>query len=202
MVLPDKRPLILASSSPRRQEILRNLGLDFSVKVSGVDESFSDGLKPAEIVELLAERKVASVSEEVSDGLVIGSDTIVVLNNQILGKPINLEDAFRMLMSLQGSTHSVFSGLTVMDVRTGRKLTGHVETKVTMRGLSESTIKKYIATGEPSDKAGAYAIQGFGAIFIEKIEGDYFSVVGLPIRLLADFLNDFGYPILEIGQRS
>ena len=131
----------------------------------------------------------------------IGSDTIVVLDNQILGKPVNSEDALQMLISLQGNTHSVFSGLTVMDARSGRKRTGHVETKVTMCEASELTLKNYIATGEPADKAGAYAIQGFGAIFVKKIEGDYFSVVGLPVRLLADFLDDFGYPILETGQR-
>lgn len=191
------KQIILASSSPRRQEMLRNLGLDFIIHPSGADESVDDGLKPSEVVELLAVRKAADVASEYTEGLVIGSDTIVVLDGQVLGKPLDEQDAFRMLAALQGRNHSVYSGLAVIDVSTGNRKTGHVETKVSMRPLSEQEIRAYIATQEPMDKAGAYAIQGIGSLFINGIEGDYFSVVGLPVRLLAEYLDGFGRNVLN-----
>jgi septum formation protein len=188
--------IILASSSPRRQEMLRNLGLDFTIHPSGADESVDDGLKPAAIVELLAERKAADVASYYKEGLVIGSDTIVVLEGKVLGKPKDEQDAFTMLSSLQGTSHSVFSGLAIIDAGTGKRKTGYVETKVTMREVTSEEIRQYIATQEPMDKAGAYAIQGLGSIFVEGIVGDYFSVVGLPVRLMADYLKQFGVSIL------
>ncbi len=191
-----KQSIILASSSPRRQEMLRNLGLDFAIHPSGADESVDDGLKPSVIVELLAERKAADVASHYQEGLVIGSDTIVVLEEKVLGKPKDEQDAFSMLSSLQGKSHSVFSGLAIIDARTGSRKIGYVETKVTMREVTSEEIRQYIATGEPMDKAGAYAIQGLGSIFIEGIVGDYFSVVGLPVRLMADYLGEFGVSIL------
>lgn len=192
-----KTQIILASSSPRRQEMLRNLGLDFLIHPSGADESVDDGLKPSEVVELLAVRKASDVASKYSEGLVIGSDTIVVLEGEVLGKPVDDEDAFRMLSALQGKKHSVYSGLAVMDIASGKRQVGHVETKVSMRPLSEHEIRAYIATKEPMDKAGAYAIQGIGSLFITGIEGDYFSVVGLPIRLLAEYLDGFGRNVLD-----
>lgn len=192
-----KKQIILASSSPRRQEMLRNLGLDFIIHPSGADESVDDGLKPSEVVELLAVRKAADVASAYKEGLVIGSDTIVVLDGEVLGKPVDDQDAFRMLSALQGKQHSVYSGLAVIDIAAGKQLVGHVETKVNMRPLSEQEIRAYIATKEPMDKAGAYAIQGIGSLFITGIEGDYFSVVGLPIRLLAEYLSGFGRNVLD-----
>ncbi|MEW9670853.1 nucleoside triphosphate pyrophosphatase [Ammoniphilus sp. 3BR4] len=192
----NEREIILASSSPRRQEMLRNLGLKFIIHPSGADESVDDGLKPDAIVEMLAERKAADVASQYSEGVVIGSDTIVVLEGKVLGKPNNEKDAFSMLSSLQGTTHSVFSGLAIIDAGADKKKIGHVETKVTMRPISSDEILRYIATKEPMDKAGSYAIQGLGSIFIEGIVGDYFSVVGLPVRLMAEYLEDFGISIL------
>lgn len=196
LALPKKK-MILASSSPRRQEMLRNLGLDFQIHPSGADETVDDGLKPSEVVELLAVRKAADVATQYTEGLVIGSDTIVVLDGEVLGKPADEQDAFRMLSALQGKKHSVYSGLAVLDVAAGHQRVGHVETKVSMRTLTEQEIRAYIATKEPMDKAGAYAIQGIGSLFITGIEGDYFSVVGLPIRLLAEYLDGFGRNVLD-----
>lgn len=192
-----EKKIILASASPRRQEMLRNLGLDFTIHPSGGDETVDDGLKPAEIVELLAERKAADVASGYSEGIVIGSDTIVVVDEQVLGKPKDQQDAFRMLSLLQGRAHSVLSGLAVIDIASGERRKGHIETKVQMRSLSEEEIQDYIATQEPMDKAGAYAIQGLGSIFITGIKGDYFSVVGLPVQLLASYLQPLGIQILK-----
>lgn len=192
----NDRTIILASSSPRRQEMLRNLGLKFIIDPSGADESVGDGLKPDAIVEMLAERKAADVASRYPEGVVIGSDTIVVLEGKVLGKPNDEKDAFSMLSSLQGTTHSVFSGLAIIDISSGKKKIGHVETKVKMRPISSDEILRYIASKEPMDKAGSYAIQGLGSIFVEGIVGDYFSVVGLPVRLMAEYLEEFGISIL------
>jgi septum formation protein len=189
--------LILASASPRRAEILQNLGLTFEICPSHTDESFKDGLKPAEIVELLAERKAADVLSHFHEGIIIGSDTIVVLDGKVLGKPKNEAEAIGMLSELRGKTHSVFSGLAVLQVQTGKKKIGHIETHVQMRNFSDSEMKSYIQTGEPMDKAGAYAIQGIGSIFVDRISGDYFSVVGMPVPLLVEFLAYFGVSVLD-----
>ena len=192
-----ERKIILASSSPRRQELLQNLGLEFQIHPSGTDETVDDGLKPFEMVELLAERKANDVARLYSGGLVIGSDTIVVVDEQVLGKPADQQQAFQMISSLKGRSHHVYSGLAIIDAATGECKRGHVKTRVHMRDISDQEIKDYIMTGEPMDKAGAYAIQGLGSIFITGIEGDYFSVVGLPVQLLADYLEQFGIPILK-----
>jgi len=192
-----ERKIILASSSPRRQELLQNLGLEFQIHPSGTDETVNDGLKPFEMVELLAERKANDVARLYSGGLVIGSDTIVVVDEQVLGKPADQQQAFQMISSLKGRSHHVYSGLAIIDAATGECKRGHVKTRVHMRDISDQEIKDYIMTGEPMDKAGAYAIQGLGSIFITGIEGDYFSVVGLPVQLLADYLEQFGIPILK-----
>lgn len=192
----EKR-IILASSSPRRQELLQNLGLEFQIHPSGVDETVVDGLKPSEVVELLAERKATDVARLYSHELVIGSDTIVVVDGQILGKPEDQQQAFQMISSLQGRSHHVYSGLAIIDAATGAIKKGHIKTQVHMRAISDAEIEDYVMTGEPMDKAGAYAIQGLGSIFITGIEGDYFSVVGLPVQLLADFLEGFGILILK-----
>ncbi|MFY0543454.1 Maf family protein [Brevibacillus sp. H7] len=188
--------LILASSSPRRRELLQGLGLAFTVMTSDVDETTSPELTPAEVVEQLALRKAGAVAKKVSDGIVLGSDTIVVLDGQILGKPADEADAFRMLASLQGREHTVFSGVALVDAATGRTEVAHNATKVQVRSMTEQEIKAYIATGEPMDKAGSYAIQGIGATIVEGIVGDYFTVVGLPLHLTAQLLSRFGMSIL------
>ncbi|RKD24658.1 septum formation protein Maf [Ammoniphilus oxalaticus] len=197
-----QQQIILASASPRRQEMLQNLGLEFTIHPSGADETVVGRVEPSDLVEMLAVRKAADVASSYQSGIVIGSDTVVAHKGQALGKPVDDQEAFQMLSSLQGQTHSVFSGLAVINAKNGVCQQGWVETKVHMRPVSEEEIRDYILTGEPRDKAGAYAIQGFGSLFVNGIEGDYFSVVGMPIRLLAQYLEQFGVNVLkQVHQR-
>ncbi|MDQ0189617.1 septum formation inhibitor Maf [Alicyclobacillus cycloheptanicus] len=187
--------LVLASGSPRRSELLRTLGLTFTVVPSQADESISHNQPPGAIVEALAERKARTVVPALQDQadaanrvLVIGADTIVVVDGEILGKPADRDHAAHMLQRLQGRTHDVYTGLCIAALPAGTFQTAHSRTTVTMRPLTPVQIDRYIATGEPMDKAGAYAIQGFGATLVRQIEGDYFTVVGLPLALLSDML--------------
>lgn len=189
-------PIILASGSPRRRELLAGLGLPFVVQPSTDDESVPVGTPPREMVEMLAIRKAESVSREHDQGIIIGSDTIVVIDNEVLGKPKDQTDAYYMLSKLQGRTHHVFTGLAVVDASDGRSKVACSSTEVTIKPLSEEQITRYIGTGEPSDKAGSYAIQGLGATLVEKINGDYFTVVGLPVGLLSDMLSEFGVQVI------
>ncbi|MCR8629596.1 Maf family protein [Paenibacillus radicis (ex Xue et al. 2023)] len=196
-----ERKLILASSSPRRQELIRTLQLPYEIRVSDVNEDTEPGLTPAEIVEQLSGRKAAAVcemykSELSKECVVIGSDTIVVLDGQVLGKPKDRQDASRMLNALQGREHQVFSGVACLDLSSGTQLVDHQVTSVYMKPLSDEQIERYILTGEPMDKAGSYAIQGLGATIVERIEGDYFNVVGLPMSLLSDLLKRLGIAVL------
>ncbi|MBG9566233.1 Maf family protein [Brevibacillus agri] len=188
--------LILASSSPRRRELLQALGIPFTVMTSDVDETTAPGLSPAQVVEELSLRKAKEVAARLTEGVVLGSDTIVVLDGHILGKPADEADAFRMLSMLQGREHTVYSGVALIDAATGRSEVAHSHTDVKIRPLSEAEIKSYIATKEPMDKAGSYAIQGIGATIVEGITGDYFTVVGLPLCLTSKLLARFGMPIL------
>jgi len=191
--------LILASGSPRRKELLTGLSLDFSVLVSDVDETVPSTLPPGAWVEELAERKARAARGQLDSGteaLVIAADTIVVLGGQVFGKPTTAAHAKEMLQSLQGRTHEVYTGLCVLDAETGRMQLGHTRTAVKLAPLSADTIARYVASGEPMDKAGAYAIQGIGATLVESIDGDYFTVVGLPLFLLGRYLAAFGQPIL------
>ena len=170
--------LVLASKSPRRSEILRNAGLDFTVRVADADETIPDGTKPSDAVVFLAARKAMAV-ERADDELVLGADTVVVLDNKILGKPKDRDDAYNMIKSLSGRVHSVFTG--VCAIGNGVSVTFAEETKVEFLPLTNEEINAYIDTDEPYDKAGAYGIQGLASKFIRGIEGDYFYVVGLPI---------------------
>jgi len=238
--------LVLASASPRRQELIRTLGLGVLVRPAHVDET-ADG-SPAELVETLSLRKALAAARQFVDGdsrpLVIGSDTIVVLDGEVLGKPSGPEDAVRMLARMQGKTHEVYTGLACLDAirlaeggtglaeglealahpagrsapsaplppaaeeRLGeigrfrmwerpRAAVGHTVSRVTFRPMSRAEIEAYVRTGEPLDKAGAYGVQGIGAVFIEKIEGDFFSVMGLPLNLLYRVLAAFGVSPFE-----
>lgn len=189
--------LILASASPRRRELMESLGLPFIVRPSRVDEETEGNLSPDELVKRLALRKAKAVAKEYPDHLVIGSDTVVVLEGQVLGKPKDREEAFRMLSLLSGRTHTVYTGLALVLENKRREESASSATRVRMRGLTEEEMRAYIATGEPDDKAGAYAIQGLGATLVEGIEGDYFTVVGLPVGLLARKLRDFGIDVLK-----
>lgn len=170
--------LVLASKSPRRSEILKNAGIDFIVRVADADETIPDGTKPEDAVVFLAARKALAV-ERADDEVVLGADTIVVLDDKILGKPKDKEDACNMIKSLSGRVHSVFTG--VCAVGNGTSLTFAEETKVEFYPLTDDEINDYINTDEPYDKAGAYGIQGLASKFIRGIEGDYFNVVGLPM---------------------
>ena len=190
------RKIILASSSPRRKELLELVGIPFNIHPSDVIEKMDDDLEPSQIVEQLALQKAKDVAKYYDEEIIIGADTIVVLQGQILGKPINEEDAFRILKQLQGKPHLVYSGIALIDSKTGRSQTNHQVTKVFMSSLTDEEILSYIQTKEPMDKAGAYGIQGIGAIFIEKIEGDYFNVVGLPLSLLNSFLKSFDVDVM------
>ena len=179
--------ILLASSSPRRIELLGQLGLDFTHVAPDVEEEESS-LDPVERVEGNARRKAMSVSAP--DSVVIGSDTVVELDGQILGKPSDEEEAKVMLASLSGCVHQVYSGLSL--VFKGKSVTRHACTKVWFRTLSDKEIDDYVESGEPLDKAGSYGIQGLGRVLVEKIEGSYSNVVGLPLELLEEMLLEFG----------
>lgn len=195
-MMKTKTALVLASSSPRRRELLHTLGIPFIVQTSDVDETTAPGLSPREVVEELAVRKAQVVASTLTEGVVLGSDTIVVLEGQILGKPADEADAFHMLSMLQGREHTVYSGVALIDVASGRVEVSHSHTQVRIRPLSQTEIESYIATHEPMDKAGSYAIQGIGATIVEGITGDYFTVVGLPLCLTANMLSRFGITVL------
>lgn len=173
--------IILASKSPRRLEILSNLGFFVRVVPSDADESISEPLSPPDLVRTLAERKLACDVACNADDLVIACDTVVCFEGEILGKPKSAEDAKRMLHTLSGKTHSVFSGLAMR--RGGVTISDFERTDVHFRELSDEEIDAYIKSGEPFDKAGSYGIQGKGGLFAERIDGDYFNVMGLPVHL-------------------
>lgn len=191
-----KKRIILASSSPRRRELLEKIGLEFIVDYNEIDESFPDNLSPAEGVELLSFKKAQAAASKYNNGVVIGSDTIVVLDGEVLGKPAHHEDAYAMLNKLQGSVHEVISGIAVLDIDLGESFVSHEITKVKMRSMSEEMILRYIEAADYEDKAGSYAIQELGAILVERIEGDYFNVVGLPLYLLSRLLEKFDIKII------
>lgn len=195
--------LVLASTSPRRRELLGLLGLPFEVETSRFDETLlsPDGLAPSEYVRRLAAGKALEVAARTEgDAVVIGADTAVFVLGQILNKPIDAEDACRMLRLLSGRTHEVYTGLCIVPVQegvAGEPVTEFTVTKVTFDTIPEKTIQSYVATGEPLDKAGAYGIQGKALSFIPKIHGDYFNVVGLPVFLLCRMLPQFGVTIWQ-----
>ncbi len=183
--------LILASGSPRRQELLRQIGLtQFTVHPADVDERVAPGTPPEETVLALSRRKAEAVSRLFPDDLVLAADTVVYYDGQILGKPHSKEDAVRTLTALSGHTHEVYTGYTL---QTSQQAESGVECSlVTFRDLTQEEISAYVATGEPMDKAGAYGIQGMGALFITGIQGDYFNVMGLPLCRLGVALQNFG----------
>lgn len=181
------------------------LGLPVTVIASDVDETVEPGLDPARIVETLSLRKAEAVHDKMkcgdsgsypARGIIVGSDTIVVLNGEVLGKPVDTADSRRMLQALQGCTHRVYTGVACIDAETGKRRVSHSATEVTMKPLDEERIGRYIASGEPADKAGSYGIQGLGSVLIEKIDGDFYCVMGLPLNLLSDILLEFGVNVL------
>ncbi len=179
--------IILASKSPRRKELLSFITTDFTVKSADVDETLPQGITPDKAVEYLSRIKAEPLKNE--NDIVIGADTVVALDGKILGKPRDEADAFATLKMLSGREHSVFTGVSVIK---GEKIeTFSVQTKVKMFELTDEEIEEYIETAEPFDKAGSYGIQGKGSLLVEKIDGDYFNVVGLPISRLNRVLKLF-----------
>ncbi|MBO8177509.1 MAG: septum formation inhibitor Maf [Bacillus sp. (in: Bacteria)] len=171
--------LILASSSPRRKELLQQIRLPFHIHPSTVSEEVKADLPPKELVAELAIRKAKDVANKYPHDVVLGADTVVVLNGKILGKPVDRENARNMLQALSGNTHEVLTGVAIVYNETVHHFVE--KTEVTFWELSAEEIEQYLNSGEPFDKAGAYGIQGLGATFVKRIDGDYFSVVGLPI---------------------
>ncbi len=182
--------IVLASSSPRRRELLAMIGLDFIIETSGEEEVQPHGLPPAEFVSTLALQKAQPVAEKHPNDCVIGADTIVYLDGDILGKPHTPEKAKEYLTRMQGRSHIVYTGLAVL--KNGKADVRHCETKVTFAPMSDREIDAYVLTGEPLDKAGAYGVQGPGGVFVERVEGNYFNVIGLPLPTLYQMLKDAG----------
>jgi septum formation protein len=185
------RPLILASSSPRRKEILTAVGWPFEVHPAGVDETRLKGEGPEDFVSRLARAKAEAVAQGRLFGLVLGADTTVLVNGEILEKPRDAEDARRMLRNLSGRWHEVLTGVALVRAETGQAVTGLERTRVRFAETSDEEIDWHVQTGDVLDKAGAYAIQGRAALFIEAIDGDYWNVVGLPVRLVYELARGF-----------
>ena len=187
--------LILASSSPRRAEILANAGLPFSVLSSAVDESPYPGETPAALVQRLANAKADLVTARaVGPAIILAADTVVVLDDKILGKPSSAEDARHMLQQLGGRTHSVLTGVALVRLPDGERRQFIESTLVHFRPITDEELSSYLATEEPYDKAGAYAIQGQAGRYIPRIEGCYFNVVGLPLSRVLNELKSLGWP--------
>ena len=183
--------IILASASPRREQLLKQIGLVFRIIPSEAAEDKIEATLPEQYVQKCALAKAVMIRQQVNPGdIVIGADTVVVLDGVIYGKPRDTADAKRMLANLAGRTHSVWSGLAVLS--SSGQITRAVETRVTLTPLSSLQIERYIASGEPMDKAGAYAVQGLGATFVERVDGCYYNVVGLPLQTLAQILATLG----------
>ncbi len=181
-VLENK--LVLASRSPRRAEILKAIGWPFEAVAANIDESRADSEAAVPYVRRLAQTKAEKVAKDLPSRLVLGADTVVVVDDEILGQPSDAEDARRMLKLLSGKWHDVLTAVALLRAGDNRSVVDHEKTRVRFAEMSIAEIDWYVATGEPMDKAGAYAVQGSAALFIEEIEGDYFNIVGLPVRLV------------------
>jgi septum formation protein len=181
---------VLASASPRRRDLLNLIGIVHEVRPANIDETMRPDEVPRRHAERLAREKASAIAMRDPDLITIGADTIVVVDGNVLGKPVDKEDAARMLGMLSGREHTV---ITAVAVSRGKKLRSSVEeVQVTFRSLGKDEIDAYIATGEPMDKAGAYGIQGYGATIVERVEGDYFAVMGLPLVRLVGLMRDVG----------
>ncbi|WP_300358159.1 Maf family protein [Fusobacterium sp.] len=186
--------MILASASPRRKEILENFGFSFKTVVKNVDETSNKDTVKEKIMEI-ARKKAIAVAKDFPNENVIGADTMVVINNKILGKPHNRQEAFEMLKSLSGKNHEVITAFSFINLEKNITYCDYEITKVYFKNLTDEEINWYIGTNEPMDKAGAYGIQGKGAFFVEKIEGDFFSVMGFPLGKFVRFLSESGFDL-------
>ncbi|MDP4116536.1 MAG: Maf family protein [Bacteroidota bacterium] len=181
-MINTKLPIFLASQSPRRKKLLEQINLKFKVVVVNTAERIKKGEMPVDTCKRIALEKIEAAKNIIPNGLIITADTIVVIDNKILGKPKNKKDAFRILKMLSGRTHQVYTGFSLFNSETGKTITGFERTIVKFRDLEEDEILNYIESGSPMDKAGAYGIQDdYGAVFVEKITGCYYNVVGLPL---------------------
>lgn len=192
------KKIILASGSLGRRALLTQIGLEFEVDVSNYQEDMTLDMEPARLAEHLSLGKAKDVAQRHKDAIIIAADTFCVLGKEILGKPKTTENAKIMLKKLSGKTHSVITGFTIIDTGTGKRVSKSVESKVFIINIPEEDIDDYISLGEPLDKAGAYAMQHRGGIFVDKIEGDYFNIVGLPLLPLVAELKEFGINVLKI----
>jgi len=195
----DDSAIILASGSPRRRDLLRQLGVRFVVVALPGDEAGCGDLPPAERVVALALQKAEGVSRLFHERIVLAADTVVVLGGEILGKPSDVDSARQMLRRLSGRVHQVYTGVAVVRGEKNLRLSGVAQTRVKFRRLGHEDIEGYLRTGEPFDKAGAYAIQGRGAVLVERVEGDYSNVVGLPLALVSDLLRQAGLDVWAQG---
>jgi septum formation protein len=189
--LPGMEPLVLASGSPRRSEILRAVGWPFEACPADVDETRLEGESPEDYVVRLARAKAESVAGRRLFGLVLGADTTVVVDGRVIGKPSDEEEARRMLRALSERWHEVLTGVALVRAESGRALTAYERTRVRFAATSDEEIEWHVRTGDVLDKAGAYAVQGRAALFIQGIEGDYWNVVGLPVRLVYELARQF-----------
>ena len=182
--------VILASASPRRKEVLQNTKLNFDIQKSDIEEVILENESPEDMVVRLAYEKAFDVAKRNTDRLVIGADTIVALDNEVLGKPKDQNEAYQMIKRLSNKTHKVITGISLINLKENKIIKDYVVSFVTFKDLSEDSIKDYINTNESLDKAGAYGIQGYGALLVKNIQGDYFNIVGLPISRLSDLLKN------------
>lgn len=183
--------IVLASSSPRRKELLENLNVDFKVIPSSIEEVMIPNEKPEALAMRLAFTKAFDIANKNENKVVIGADTIVVLDNDVLGKPKDEKDAFNMLKNLSNTYHQVITGISVINLNENKKIVDYVVSDVKFKNLDDEKIKRYIDTKEPLDKAGAYGIQGYGSLLVEEIKGDYFNIVGLPLSKLDEILHKY-----------
>lgn len=189
--------IVLASTSPRRADLLKQIGVEFELASGNVQELPHPDEAPADYITRLARAKVIAVAREREAGLIIGADTVVVLDGQLLGKPQDEADAERMLRSLSGTWHAVMTGVALFDCATGQEVADFDKTLVRFARLSNQEIEWYVMTGEPMDKAGAYGIQGLGGLFVDEIAGNYYNVVGLPLPLVYRLARRLGYSFLK-----
>lgn len=190
------RTIVLASASPRRKELLEQVGLKFEVEPSNYVEEMSPRLKPYELAKAISREKALAVASKRRNAIVVAADTFIVFRDKVMGKPKSEAEAKEMLMALSGKTHSVITGFTVLDTADDRIVSKSVETRIHVKRLTPEEVDAYVASGEPLDKAGAYGIQGLGAVLVDRIEGDYFNVMGLPLSALAESLKEFGINVL------
>ncbi|MCX6723436.1 MAG: Maf family protein [Candidatus Staskawiczbacteria bacterium] len=190
------KKIILASASDRRKHILEQVGLEFEVDPSSYEEDMSLEMEPRKLAEFLSLEKAKDVAKKHKNAIIISGDTFCVFNNKIIGKPYTTEKAKETLRDFSGKSHTVVTGFSIIDTESGKQISKSIETKVYFKNLSEEEIDAYIATGEPLEKAGAYGIQHRGALFVEKIEGDFYNIVGMPILPISEELKNFGINIL------